>query len=74
MIKHKYQFKRVLSMILILFFTAVVLINNITELLQSYNFPLSRININIISAIGLFASMVYALVLLDNQTRENIFK
>ena len=53
-------------MVLLLFFTAIVIINNTTQLFQTYNIPLSLFNITLISVLGLFASMVWTIILITD--------
>ena len=69
---HKHPLQKTLSMVLLLFFTAIVIINNTTQLFQTYNIPLSLFNITLISVLGLFASMVWTIILITDWISEMV--
>jgi hypothetical protein len=46
-----------------LFFSAILFINNFTQLLQTYNIPLTQRQLTLVAFIGVVASAVWAVTL-----------
>lgn len=61
--KKKYNVQRIIISLMVLIFTAILIINNSTQLLQTYNVQLSQTTITYISFIGLILSSIWAVIL-----------
>lgn len=63
MTKKRRPFQRVVIGISFLFFSAILVINNSTQLLQTFGVPLSQTTLTYISFIGFIAAAIWAIIL-----------
>ena len=55
--------QRIIIGISFLIFSSILVINNTTQLLQTFNIPLNRSLLTWISLVGIFASAIWAIIL-----------